>query len=147
MKLFKVELKSYEDRFQIWFAAEEHLTKEDFGQALSSAILKVFNSLEDTVPDSSKIKKDYPLFVFLFEDLFYEEMEKRGFKKLEADVEVSGDSYSVLWETPQGKKRITLRSDAGSLENFLLTAGVEKTEEDPEKIFFGEQEDNENGKL
>ncbi|MDQ7081653.1 MAG: hypothetical protein Q9N34_00600 [Aquificota bacterium] len=45
-------------------------------------------------------------------------MEKRGFRKLEADHTVKGDSYSVLWETPGGKTKLTPLKDRGNLEKI-----------------------------
>ena len=139
MKFFKLELTSYEDRYQIWFMGEDKLTEEDFGEAVSEAMLEVFNKLEDTVPDSAEVRKDYPLFVLaLDEEIFEKVMEKRGFKKLKADVVVKGDSYTILWETPQGKKKITPLKDRGNLEEFLISMGVEPSDEDPNKLIFSE---------
>jgi len=138
MKLFKIELSSYEDTFQVWFSAKESFTEEEFGEAVASALVKVFEELEETVENSPEVRKDYPLFVLLMEERFYAEMERRGFRKLEADVVLKGDSYSVLWETPTGEKRITPRADEGNLEGFLLNAGVRRSEEDPDRLIFGE---------
>ena len=139
MKFFKLELTSYEDRYQIWFIGEDKLSEEDFGRAVSEAMLEVFNKLEDTVPDSAEVKKDYPLFVLaLDEETFEKVMEEKGFKKLKADVVVKGDSYTVLWETPQGKKKITPLKDRGNLEDFLISMGVELSDEDPNKLIFSE---------
>ena len=139
MKFFKLELTSYEDRYQIWFIGEDKLSEEDFGRAVSEAMLEVFNKLEDTVPDSAEVRKDYPLFVLaLDEETFEKVMEEKGFKKLKADVVVKGDSYTVLWETPQGKKKITPLKDRGNLEDFLISMGVEPSDEDPNKLIFSE---------
>ncbi|MDQ7038658.1 MAG: hypothetical protein Q9N26_05620 [Aquificota bacterium] len=138
MKYFKLELNSYEDRYQIWFVGEDKLTEKDFGDAVSEAVLEVFKVLEDTVEDSSEVRKDYPLFVLVLEDVFLKVMEKRGFKKLEPDVVVKGDSYSVLWETPDGKKKLTPLKESGNLEKFILSKGVELSEEDPNRIIFDE---------
>ena len=139
MKYFKLELTSYEDRFQLWFIGDDKLTEEDFGNALSEAMLEVFNKLDATVEDSPEVMKDYPLFVLaLEEDTFLKVMEKRGFKKLEPDVVVKGDSYSVLWETPEGEKRLTPLRDQGNLEKYILSRGVKLSDEDPNKLIFNE---------
>jgi hypothetical protein len=139
MKFFKLQLTSYEDKLEIWFVGDESLTERDFGDALSEAMLEVFKRLEDTVEDSSEVKKDYPLFVLaLEEDVFLKIMERRGFKKLEPDVVVRGDSYSVLWETPEGRRKLTPLRDSGNLEKFILSKGVELSEEDPNRIIFEE---------
>ena len=139
MKFFKLELTSYEDRFQLWFVGDEKLTEEDFGNALSEAMLEVFRKLDITVDDSPEVRKDYPLFVLaLEEETFLKVMESRGFKKLEPDVVVKGDSYSVLWETPQGNKKLTPLKDRGNLEDYILSKGVELSDEDPSKLIFGE---------
>jgi hypothetical protein len=139
MKYFKLELTSYEDRFQLWFVGEDSLTEEDFGNALSEAMLEVFRKLEDTVDNSPEVRKDYPLFVLaLEEETFLKVMEERGFKKLNPDVVVKGDSYSVLWETHGGEKRLTPLKDRGNLESFILSKGVKLSEEDPNKLIFGE---------
>lgn len=137
MKLFRIELRSYEDRFQIWFAGRDDATGDEFGKAVASSLLKVFGKLENTVEDSPKLRKDYPLFVLLDEESFYREMEKRGFRKLEADVTLRGDSYSVLWETPEGIRKLTPREEEGELERFLISAGVEPSEEDPDRLVLG----------
>ncbi len=139
MKFFKLELVSYEDRMQIWFTGEDNLTEEDFGKALSEALLETFKHMEDTVEGSKEVKKDYPIFVLAMdEEIFVKEMEKRGFKKLEADVVIKGDSYSVLWETPDGKKKITPLKDKGNLEEYIAKSGVEVSDLDPNKIIFSE---------
>ena len=137
MKLFRIEVRSYEDRFQIWFAGREDATGEEFGEAVASSLLKVFGELEDTLEDSPQVRKDYPLFVLLGEESFYREMEAKGFRRLEADVSLKGDSYSVLWETPEGVRRLTPREEEGELERFLINAGVERLEEDPDRLMFG----------
>jgi len=85
------------------------------------------------VEGASAVKKDYPLFLLVSERTFYREMERRGFRKLEAEVTLRGDSYSVLWETPQGDRRLTPREDEGNLESFILSAGIVRSEEDPDK--------------
>ncbi len=139
MKYFKLELTSYEDRFQLWFIGDDRLTEEDFGKALSEAMLEVFRKLDPTVEDSPEVRKDYPLFVLaLEEDIFLKVMERRGFRKLEPDVVVKGDSYSVLWETPEGEKRLTPLRDHGNLEKYILSRGVKLSEEDPNKLIFNE---------
>jgi len=139
MKFFKLELNSYEDKFQLWFVGDEDLTEKDFGDALSEAMLEVFRKLDITVDDSPEVRKDYPLFVLaLDEDTFLRVMGSRGFRRLEPDVVVNGDSYSVLWETPKGEKRLTPLKDRGSLEKFILSKGVKLSEEDPNRIIFGE---------
>ncbi len=140
MKFFKLELNSYEDRFELWFIGKESLTEEDFGNALSEAMLEVFKKLQPTVDNSPQIRKDYPLFVLaLEEDTFLKIMERHGFKKLRPDVVVKGDSYSVLWETPQGERRITPLRDRGNLEEFIVSRGVELSDEDPNKLIFDER--------
>ncbi len=140
MKFFKLELNSYEDRFELWFIGKESLTEEDFGNALSEAMLEVFKKLQPTVDNSPQIRKDYPLFVLaLEEDTFLKIMERYGFKKLRPDVVVKGDSYSVLWETPQGERRITPLRDRGNLEEFIVSRGVELSDEDPNKLIFDER--------
>ncbi len=139
MRYFKLELTSYEDKFQIWFVGDEKLTEEDFGDAVSEAMLEVFRKLDVTVEDSPEVRKDYPLFVLaLEEDTFLKVMEGKGFKKLEPDVVVKGDSYSVLWETPEGEKRLTPLKDQGNLEKYILSKGVKLSDEDPNKLIFGE---------
>ncbi len=138
MKLFRIELRSYEDTFQVWFSAEEDLTGEEFGRAVADSLIKVFRELENTVEDSPEVRKDYPLFVLLMEEGFYTEMERRGFRKLTADVVLKGDSYSVLWETPRGEIRLTPRADEGDLERFVVRAGAQRSEDDPDKLIFGE---------
>ena len=139
MKYFMLELTSYEDRFQIWFVGKESLTEEDFGNAVSEAMLEVFKKLDATVEDSPDVKKDYPLFVLaLEEDTFLGIMESKGFRKLKADVVLKGDSYSVLWETPDGEKRLTPLKEQGNLEKYILSKGVELSDEDPNKLIFGE---------
>jgi len=139
MKFFKLELSSYEDRFELWFTGEDRLTEEDFGNALSEAMLEVFRKLDVTVEDSPEVKKDYPLFVLaLEEDTFLKVMESYGFKKLNPDVVVKGDSYSVLWETHAGERKLTLFRDIGNLERHILSKGVKLSEEDPNKLIFEE---------
>jgi len=119
------------------FAGRDDATGDEFGKAVASSLLKVFGKLENTVEDSPKLRKDYPLFVLLDEESFYREMEKRGFRKLEADVTLRGDSYSVLWETPEGIRKLTPREEEGELERFLISAGVEPSEEDPDRLVLG----------
>ena len=139
MKYFKLELNSFEDRHHLWFTGDDKLTEKDFGNAVSEAILEVFSKLEDTIEDSEEVKKDYPLMVLcLQEETFLRIMKKKGFTPLKADVVLKGDSYSVLWETPDGKKKLTPLKDQGKLEKFILSKGVELSEEEPEKIIFGE---------
>ncbi len=139
MKFFKLLLTSYEDKLEVWFTGEDSLTEEDFGNAVSEAMIETFKHLEDTVEDSEEVRKDYPLFVLaLEEEIFLKVMEKRGFKKLEPDVVIRGDSYSVLWETPEGKRKLTPQRDSGEVERFILSRGVELSDEDPNKIIFGE---------
>ncbi len=138
MKYFKLELNSYEDSHQLWFVGDDGLTEKDFGDAVSEAMLEVFKAMEDTVEDSPEVRKDYPLFVLVLEDVFLKVMEKRGFKKLEPDVVLKGDSYSVLWETPDGKRKLTPLKESGNLEKFILSKGVELSEEDPNRIIFDE---------
>ena len=139
MKYFKLELRSFEDRHHLWFTGDDRLTEKDFGNAVSSAILEVFSRLEDTIEDSEEVKKDYPLLVMcLQEETFLKIMEQKGFKALKPDVVIKGDSYSVLWETPEGEKRLTPLKDQGNLEKFILSKGVKLSEEEPEKIIFGE---------
>ena len=139
MKFFKLELNSYEDRFEVWFVGEDKLSQEDFGKALSEAMLEAFKKLDITVEDSPEVRKDYPLFVLaLEEDAFIKVMRKHGFRRLEPDVIIKGDSYSVLWETPEGKRRLTPRKDKGDLEDYLADMGVELSEEDPSELIFGE---------
>ncbi|NPA40970.1 MAG: hypothetical protein GXO18_01700 [Aquificae bacterium] len=139
MKYFKLELTSYEDKFQLWFTGEDTLTEEDFGNALSEAMLEVFKKLEDTIDDSPEVRKDYPLFVLaLEENTFLRVMESKGFKILKPDVVIKGDSYSILWETPSGEKKLTPLKDKGKLEDFIARKGVELSEEDPNKLIFGE---------
>ncbi len=139
MKFFKLQLTSYEDKLEIWFVGDDKLTEKDFGDALSEAMLEAFKELEDTAEDSPEVKKDYPLFVLaLEEEVFLKVMESRGFRKLEPDVVVKGDSYSILWETPDGKRKLTPLKDSGNLEKFILSKGVELSDEDPNKIIFGE---------
>ncbi len=139
MKYFKLELSSFEDRHQLWFTGDDRLTEKDFGDAISEAILEVFSKLEDTMEDSEEVKKDYPLLVMCHqEETFLKIMERKGFKLLKPDVVIGGDSYSVLWETPEGEKRLTPLKDQGNLERFILSKGVELSEEEPEKIVFGE---------
>ncbi len=141
MKFFKLELTSYEDKFQIWFTGDEKLTEKDFGDAVSEAMLEVFKKLDNTVDDSPEVevRKDYPLFVLVLEeDTFLKVMENRGFKKLNPDVVLRGDSYSVLWETPEGKRKLTPLKDKGNLEKFILSKGVELSDEDPNRLIFGE---------
>jgi len=65
-------------------------------------------------------------------------MRKKGFKPLKADVVIKGDSYSVLWETPKGEKRLTPLKDRGNLEKFILSRGVELSDQEPEKLIFEE---------
>jgi len=139
MKFFKLELNSYEDRYQLWFVGDEKLTEEDFGNAISEAMLEVFRVLDNTVEDSPQVRKDYPLFVLaLNEDIFLKVMERAGFKLLKPDVVIKGDSYSVLWETPEGKKKLTPLRDRGKLEDFIVSKGVELSDEDPSKLIFEE---------
>lgn len=139
MKFFKLELNSYEDRFELWFTGKNDLTEEDFGNAISEAMLEVFRKLDVTVEDSPEVKKDYPLFVLaLEEDTFLKVMESHGFKKLNPDVVVKGDSYSVLWETPEGERRLTPLKDKGNLEKYILSKDVKLSDEDPNKLIFGE---------
>jgi len=139
MKFFKLQLTSYEDKFELWFTGDDKLTEKDFGDALSEAMLEVFRKLDATVEDSPEVRKDYPLFVLaLEEDTFLKVMESRGFRKLEPDVVVRGDSYSVLWETPEGEKRLTPLKDQGNLEKYILSKGVKLSDEDPNKLIFGE---------
>ena len=138
MKYFKLELTSYEDRFQLWFIGDDKLTEEDFGDAVSEAILEVFGKLDMTIEDSPEVKKDYPLFVLTLEETFLDVMESRGFRKLEPDIVVKGDSYSILWETPEGKIRLTPLRDQGNLERYILGKGVELSDEDPNRLIFRE---------
>ena len=139
MKLFKLQLTSYEDKVELWFEGDDKKGEEDFGKALAEAFKRAFEELENTVEGSKHVKKDYPLFVLaLQEDTFIKEMERKGFKKLEPDVVVKGDSYSVLWETPDGKKRLTPLRDRGNLEDYLIGSGIEESEEDPNKLIFEE---------
>jgi hypothetical protein len=139
MKYFKLELNSFEDRHQIWFTGDDKLTERDFGEAVSEALLETFKRLEDTVEDSEQVKKDYPLIVLCYQEkTFIRIMEKKGFKKLEPDHVVRGDSYSILWETPEGKTKLTPLKDKGNLEKFILGKGVELSEENPEKLIFEE---------
>ncbi|RLJ71398.1 hypothetical protein BCF55_1700 [Hydrogenivirga caldilitoris] len=139
MKFFKLELNSYEDSFELWFTGEDNLTEKDFGDAVAEAMLEVFRKLGTTVEDSQEVKKDYPLFVLaLEEDTFLKVMGDRGFRKLNPDVVVRGDSYSVLWETPEGEKKLTPLKDEGNLERYLLSKGIELSDEDPNKLIFGE---------
>ncbi len=139
MKFFKLELNSYEDRFEVWFVGDEKLSQEDFGKALSEAMLEAFKNLDITVDDSPEVRKDYPLFVLAIEEsMFLKTMEEHGFKRLDPDVVVRGDSYSVLWETPEGKRKLTPRKDKGDLEEHLARMGIEISEEDPSEIIFGE---------
>ncbi len=139
MKFFKLLLTSYEDKLEVWFTGEDSLTEEDFGNAVSEAMIETFKHLEDTVEDSPEVRKDYPLFVLALEDeVFLKVMEEKGFKKLKPDVVVKGDSYSILWETPDGKRKLTPLKDSGNLEKFILSKGVELSEEDPNRIIFGE---------
>ncbi len=139
MKYFKLELTSYEDRYQLWFIGDDKLSEEDFGNALSEAMLEVFRKLDNTVEDSPEVRKDYPLFVLaLEEDTFLKVMQDKGFKLLKPDVVIKGDSYSVLWETPEGKKKLTPLRDRGKLEDFIVSRGVELSDEDPSKLIFEE---------
>ena len=139
MKYFKLELSSYEDRYQLWFIGDDELNEEDFGNALSEAMLEVFRKLDNTVEDSPEVRKDYPLFVLaLEEDTFVKVMQDKGFKLLKPDVVIKGDSYSVLWETPEGKKKLTPLRDRGKLEDFIVSRGVELSDEDPSKLIFEE---------
>ncbi len=139
MKYFKLELTSYEDRYQLWFIGDDELNEEDFGNALSEAMLEVFRKLDNTVEDSPEVRKDYPLFVLaLEEDTFVKVMQDKGFKLLKPDVVIKGDSYSVLWETPEGKKKLTPLRDRGKLEDFIVSRGVELSDEDPSKLIFEE---------
>ncbi len=134
-----LELSSYEDKLQLWFIGEDSFSEKEFGEAISEAMIEAFRRMGDTVTDSELVKKDYPLFVLaLDEDTFLKVMEKKGFKPLRPDVTVKGDSYSVLWETPEGEKKLTPLRDRGNLENFILEKGVKLSEEDPNKLIFGE---------
>jgi len=74
----------------------------------------------------------------LEEDTFLKVMESHGFRKLNPDIVVKGDSYSVLWETPEGEKRLTPLKDKGNLERYILSKGVKLSDEDPNKLIFGE---------
>jgi len=139
VKFFKLELTSYEDRFRIWFTGSYRLTEEDFGDAVSEAMLEVFRKLEDTVDDSPQVRKDYPLFVLVLkEDTFLRVMENEGFRKLNPDVVLKGNSCSVFWETPRRKEETPRLKDRDNLEECIVSKGVELSDEDPNKLIFGE---------
>jgi len=138
MKLFLLELTSYEEKIQIWFSGPKNGTREDFGKAVAEAMLSAFEELEDTVSDSPSVRKDYPLFVIALQEAFLRNMKERGFEKLEPHVKLGGDSYSVLWETPQGERKLTPLRNRDKVEDSLLALGVEISEEDPTKLIFEE---------
>ncbi len=139
MKYFKLELSSFEDRHQWWFVADDEKTDDDFGKAVSEAVLETFKKLEDTVEDSKEVKKDYPLIVLCMQEkVFLKVMKRKGFTKLEPHFTVKGDSYSVLWETPKGEKKLTPLTEKGNLEKYILSQGVELSDENPDRLIFNE---------